>query len=310
VAPLITDDNFGAWLLKCNPKEKWNLPQFIADGGEFIDNWSVVKNYRSAMMAPGDLIVFWVSGDSRLMTRGIWGTGWVTEPVHDELPESLQPGDIDYWTSEAARLAVTNSVGVDIPLFETAVSDADLKAAGIIDLEVQLQHNGSNPSWISKDQLAALQRLLPDWPDPIDSGQGITVNAGGAGFGDPVQNQIVELAAMDAVTNYYELGGWDVDDVSASKVGWDLTCIHPTGELAHVEVKGVSGDHPIVLLTANELRAAESTEGWVLAVVTRALSGPAVTEFAAHQAVAAAKPYVFKADLTDWVEQISPEGLG
>jgi len=209
------------------PEEKWNLPRFIAEGGEWIDNWSVVKNYRSAIMAPGDPVVFWVAGDGRLMTRGIWGIGWVTAPVHDEVPTSLGPGEINYWSNEAARLAVTNSVDVDIPLFKTAVSDADLKAAGIDDLEVQFQAQGSNPSWISRDQLARLQDLLPEWPDPLDPEQEITVKPGGAGFGDPVQNRIVELAAMDAVTAYYEAGNWDVDDVSADKVGWDLTATHP-----------------------------------------------------------------------------------
>jgi len=61
----------------------------------------------------------------------------------------------------------------------------------------------------------------------------------------------------------------------------------------------VSGDRPIVLLTTNELRAAELGDGWVLAVVTRALSAPTVTEFTAEQALAAALLYVFKADLSD-----------
>jgi hypothetical protein len=71
----ITEDNFGAWLIRCNPKEKWDLPGFIAEGGTRIGSWSVVRNYRSERMAEGDRIVLWVSGDSRLLTRGIGGSG-------------------------------------------------------------------------------------------------------------------------------------------------------------------------------------------------------------------------------------------
>lgn len=119
------------------------------------------------------------------------------------------------------------------------------------------------------------------------------------GFGDPVQNRIVELAAIAAVTAFYEAGKWVVEDVSEDKVGWDLTATHPSGEIAKVEVKGVSGDRPIVLLTANELRAAELGDGWVLAVVTRVLSAPTVAEFTAEQALDAAQPYFFRAVLSD-----------
>lgn len=83
----------------------------MADGGEWIGDWSVVRNYRSEMMKPGDRVVFWVSGNGRRVARGIWGIGYVTGLVQD------------------ARLAVTNSIDVDIPLFDTPVTDAELRAA-------------------------------------------------------------------------------------------------------------------------------------------------------------------------------------
>lgn len=58
------------------------------------------------------------------------------------------------------------------------------------------------------------------------------------------------------------------------------------------------GDRPVVLLTANEVRAAAEEEDWVLAVVARALSNPTVVEYTAVEAIAAAEPYVFKASMT------------
>ncbi len=53
-----------------------------------------------------------------------------------------------------------------------------------------------------------------------------------------------------------------------------------------VEVKGVSGRRPTVLLTANEIRAAAEDSGWKAAVVTRALTAPSVTYYEAAKVLA------------------------
>lgn len=100
---------------------------------------------------------------------------------------------------------------------------------------------------------------------------------------------------MAAVINFYG-SDWKAKDVSADKVGWDIAFTRKkSGEVARVEVKGVSGAKPIVLLTPNEIRAAENQESWHLAVVTHALSTAAVSEYTADEALAAATPYVYKA---------------
>jgi uncharacterized protein DUF3883 len=242
-------------------------------------------------------VILWASGNGRRMARGIWGTGYVTGLVQDAIPHAADADEVGYWLNEEARLAVTNSIDVDIPLFDTPVTDAELRAAGVDDLEVQRQPQGSNPSWVSKAQLARLEALLPDWPDAVDGDEEVTVSGRGAGFGDPATNKVVEAAAMAAVREFYEAGDWQVHDVSRDNLGWDLTCTSPDGEIARVEVKGVRGDRPIVLLTANEIRSAANDEGWVLAVVTRALSEPRVTEFEADATVKAAKGFVFRAEL-------------
>lgn len=294
-ARTITEDNLGAWVIKCDPKSKYDLPRAIEELSlTEITNWSVADNYRSQMMKPRDRVILWVSGDGRRMTRGIWGVGWVVNYVQDTVHEVLDEDEESFWHSEEDRLAVTNDVALDIPLFEEALSSEDIKAAGILDLEVFTQAQASNPSWVSKEQLAALEDLLEEWPEWLEPDERITITDDGAGFGDPVQNAIVEAAAMEAVIDYYR--GWSYEDVSSDKVGWDITFRHkPSGQVAHVEVKGVSGDRPSVLLTANEIRTAESDPNWHLAVVTRAVREPVVTEYSAQEAVAAAKPYVYKA---------------
>jgi hypothetical protein len=41
------------------------------------------------------------------------------------------------------------------------VTAADLRARGVGDLEVLKMPQGANPSWVSTDQLAAVDELLP-----------------------------------------------------------------------------------------------------------------------------------------------------
>ena len=49
---------------------------------------------------------------------------------------------------------------MDIPLFASALTDADLRAAGVDDLEVQRMPAGSNPSWLSRQQWDRIGPLL------------------------------------------------------------------------------------------------------------------------------------------------------
>jgi hypothetical protein len=296
---LVNESNLGAWLLRSNPTKKWDIARFMEDGHYWIGAWSVAGGYRSDMMAHGQKVILWVTGDGKKLTRGIWGVGYVTGMVEDEPPREPDAYEIDYWIDAEARAAVEHMVPVDIPLLPSAIRAIDIEAAGLDDLEVFRQPQGSNPSWLSKDQLARLEPLLPEWPQPLDPVDEITVSIdNGAGHGDPEHNSIVEAAAMAAVWEYYEASGWTVDDVSLDKVGRDLTCASPDGEVVQVEVKGVTSRSPKVLLTANELRAARERPAWYLAVVTRALSDPNVTEYEAQCVIRAAKPYVYKLDLT------------
>lgn len=80
--------------------------------------------------------------------------------------------------------------------------------------------------------------MLPDWPDAVDGDEEVTVSGRGAEFGDPATIKVVEAAAMAAVRDYYEAGDWRVKDVSRDKLGWDLSCTSPDGEIARVDVKG------------------------------------------------------------------------
>ncbi|HYG92292.1 MAG TPA: EVE domain-containing protein [Nocardioides sp.] len=160
MAAAIDERNLGAWLLKCNPAV-YDLRAAVAAGIDYVDSWSVRPGYRAAMMEEGQKALLWVSGDGRRMGRGIWGIGWVRGPVREAVPEDDDPG---HWVDRRARGAVRLAVPLWIPVLEEPVTVEEIRAAGLTDLEVQRMPQGSNPSWVSKQQLAVLEHLLPDWP--------------------------------------------------------------------------------------------------------------------------------------------------
>lgn len=124
----------------------------------------------------------------------------------------------------------------------------------------------------------------------------ITLTTDGAGYGDPSTNARVEKAAMHLVAATYRDRGWTVEDVSARKVGWDLTA-RQAGAQLHLEVKGVSGSKPTILLTRNEHATAGTDPAWRLAVVIQALTSPTLAEFDSEQVLAASAPHVFRVQL-------------
>lgn len=101
---------------------------------------------------------------------------------------------------------------------------------------------------------------------------------------------------MDLVTSTYTERGWTLQDVSARKVGWDITMRRGVDEL-HMEVKGVSGSKPTILLTRNEHATARNDPFWRLAVVTQALTSPTLTEYEAIHVLGRSNPHVFRVQL-------------
>ncbi|MCU1538319.1 MAG: hypothetical protein JWP82_2670 [Humibacillus sp.] len=149
----------GAWLLKCNPA-LWDLRGLVDDGDARVTSWAVQPGYRARLMAPGDRVVFWVSGDGRQgFARGIWGLGSVVAEA-----EPWVETEQGLWHSASDSHRVHARVEVDVPLLHVPVTDEQLRAVGIDRLEVQRQPFLANPSVLRRDDLAAMRDLLPPWP--------------------------------------------------------------------------------------------------------------------------------------------------
>jgi hypothetical protein len=93
----------------------------------------------------------------------------------------------------------------------------------------------------------------------------------GAGFGDAVENSLVESAAIRAVVESYENDGWSARSVERDKCGFDLVC-SKGAIVENVEVKGIKGEATCFLITAGEVEQARTNPNFFLVVVTSALS--------------------------------------
>lgn len=129
---------FGAWLFKCNPHRRdfdALLPTLNRGTA-----WCVARTYRRELIGPNQPALLWVSGSDRTGPRpGLWAVGRTAGPV--EGPQAT----VDL------RLRL---------LDEPVARDIVAQVAGLESLEVLRIPAGSNPSWVTEAEFAALAPLL------------------------------------------------------------------------------------------------------------------------------------------------------
>lgn len=300
MANMVTRANLGAWVLKCNP-EVWDLAEFLELGGHTITDWSVAENYRADLMRKRDPVIFWVSGprSGDLTYRGLWGIGRLAGTPQMN-PAGDQPVEESLWLDQ--RMEATHDYGVltDLPLLDDPIPAEVIEHDPILSgCEIFRAQQMANPSYLTKEEYAALKRIMRAYQPP-DTDETVTFShRGGAGFGDPVNNKKVEDAAMQAVRSHLEKRGYTVSDVSRRNVGWDLTAYRSRDKhVRFVEVKGVSGTREKVLLTRNEVNRADANPEWELAIVTSALSDPKIRFYSVRALDECMRVLVWQADLT------------
>src|SRR3954463_8032424 len=127
-------DRLGAWIPKGNPSV-WDLRGLLGSGAGRLTAWAVQPGYRTRLMAPGDKVLFWVSGDGRDgLSRGVWGLGHAVAEVEPWVEQAQ-----GWWRTASDAHAVRERVEIDVALLDDPVEDAELRAAGIDGLEVQRQ---------------------------------------------------------------------------------------------------------------------------------------------------------------------------
>jgi hypothetical protein len=137
-------DDLGAWLLKGNADHA-DLEARFTDEPR-VTRWCVRPSYRLGLMRAGQPVLFWASGSRRRDgAYGIWGSGRLAGPPQRDAAD-------DGW-----------SVPLDLVIapppdrLPREVLRADRELAG---LEVLRQPQGSNPSFVTVREFAAIQRHL------------------------------------------------------------------------------------------------------------------------------------------------------
>lgn len=149
----LTHELVGAWVLKGNP-ETWDYFTALKDegvrpGDVRPHDWTVARTYRAEMMAPGDLVVLWITGRNG---PGIYEIGRITDVVHD-----VDGMDMTYAVDEAKARQTTLAVPFDSVVLKNRVPREDMKADPVLSGCEQFRiPQMSNPSYLTVDEVAAL----------------------------------------------------------------------------------------------------------------------------------------------------------
>ncbi|KQR99413.1 hypothetical protein ASG12_00820 [Williamsia sp. Leaf354] len=151
----MTESTLGAWVFTVNGA-RWDSVVDIASRRGGLATRCVAANYRKDVMVAGQRALLWASGPpTGPRPRGIAGLGWITGPSEID-PEN----DSD----EPSWLAHT-----DIRLLSDAerIPATDLnEVPGLAGMEILRLPQASNPSWVTRDEMAVIEPLLAGWPDP------------------------------------------------------------------------------------------------------------------------------------------------
>lgn len=137
-----------------------------------------------------------------------------------------------------------------------------------------------------KERLALRERELDDMRHPLSNTpiilgailvvpQGLINKESGSGTfcADASARRRIERLAMDKVMEIERAFGHEVTDVSADKLGWDITAQPPAQgdtlpDARHIEVKGRAKDADTVTITSNEVKTAlNQQDKYILALV-------------------------------------------
>lgn len=134
-ARALTLDTLGAWLVKTRGASPSTRASALS-GFAGVTTRCVRPSYRTELVAAGQPVLLWVSGAEADHPAGIHAYGRTTGPVVDGvMPMSLTPLDVPVLRSEL-------------------VGHPDLSA-----LEVVRMPAGSNPTYVTRAQLALLREL-------------------------------------------------------------------------------------------------------------------------------------------------------
>ena len=139
----VTAPTLGAWLVKGN-RGVSSVDELVRTGFASVTGWCVRPSYRTELVEPDQPVLFWVSGGDGHRPSGIYAQGR-TRGWPEPEPEGL-------------KLVLPLSLE---PLAQ-AVPRAELLEHPVLrEAEVLRMAAGSNPSFLTREQLVELRRQWP-----------------------------------------------------------------------------------------------------------------------------------------------------
>jgi hypothetical protein len=306
----VTRERLGAWLVRCNP-DIWDIVQYVDDGNDWVDHWTVQDNYRSDLMRIGDPVVLWVAaGPRRRASPGIWGVGHVMSAARGSLVDDSTTGqdevgspgrdraDLDYWLDPTVAARADYGVDVGIPILDDPLPSVAIASDSVLSaLEVLRQPQMGNPSWLTGEQWHRLQEMLPNdyWEpmtlDDIERWQSADTDSA---MDAETRFAMASRSMTSVMVDLHDQGWWVSEEVPETSQPWDVTA-ERQGVVRRIRVVGTTRHTPDVQLLPWERSAADAVPYWELAVVTRCLAKPRIHYFTASTVLAATRPALFTA---------------
>ena len=138
---LLTPETLGAWLLKVDPRSS-DVGSMVRSGFASVVTRCVRPSYRTELVEAGQPVLLWVSGRDPAHPPGLHAQGRTTGPAH--------------------QLGSDHVVPVSLTTLEHPVPRDELRAHPLLaGLEVLRMPAGSNPSYLTREQLEVLGE---GWP--------------------------------------------------------------------------------------------------------------------------------------------------
>ena len=137
----VTGETLGAWLLKSSPDAS-PVDEFLSTGFGTVTERCIRPSYRADVVVAGQPVLFWVSGNDQRHPSGLYAQGHTTGPAQLEADQLVMP----------VRLTA-----IDPPIMRRELVAHRL----LSQLEVIRMAAGSNPSFVTREQLRELGLLYP-----------------------------------------------------------------------------------------------------------------------------------------------------
>ena len=134
----LTTATLGAWLLKASGAAA-STGTHVRTGFADASTWCVQPTYRTELVEAGQPVLLWVSGSEREHPAGIYARGRTTGPAQ----AGLMP------------IALT-------PVLHPLLRSELVGHPGLATMEVLRVPAGSNPSFVTPEQLRVLAELCPE----------------------------------------------------------------------------------------------------------------------------------------------------